>query len=213
MQRTQLKLHAIIGEQRLVKLQSDIVIEFLGNNTSAKTVHFEPTFTCGRCVKTGVDSPTAKEFTENFRIAENTAEKYNITVLYSGARTYAITNKFCQAAGGSFCVTSNGFVTSCYEVFSIEDPRSQVFFYGHYDERNKEFKIYEDKLLNLNSRVVDNIDYCSDCFCKYHCAGDCLTRSTDGFRLNDINSHFRCEINQTLTKDQIIKLVCAEEIT
>ena len=66
----------------------------------------------------------------------------------------------------------------------------------------------EDKLSRLRSRVVQNIEHCSECFCKYHCAGDCLTRATDGIRLNDVTNHYRCDINQQLTKDQIVELVC-----
>ena len=47
-------------------------------------------------------------------------------------------------------------------------------------------------------------------YCKYHCAGDCLTRATDGFDLFKINNPLRCEINQELTKDQIVKLLCSD---
>ncbi|MEJ2344197.1 MAG: radical SAM protein [Gammaproteobacteria bacterium] len=185
-------------------------IEFLGTNTNARTVHFEPTFSCGRCVKTGVDAPTAQEFIEGYRAAEHSAARYGITVLYSGARSYTLTDRFCEAAGNSFCVTADGFVSSCYEVFSQEDPRSAVFFYGRYDEQSGGFSLAAERLATLQSRVVGNIDYCRDCFCKYHCAGDCLTRSTDGVRLNDINSDYRCELNRALTRDQIVRLVCGQ---
>ncbi|MBF0563661.1 MAG: radical SAM protein [Nitrospirae bacterium] len=62
-----------------------------------------------------------------------------------------------------------------------------------------------DNFSCLQNRTVAKIDYCQNCFCKYHCAGDCLTRATDGVHLTNILDTARCRINQDLTQDQIIQ--------
>lgn len=178
---------------------------YLAENSRCRQIHFEPVFNCGRCFHSGADGPSAAEFIEGFKSSCAAATKRPIEVLYSGARFYTLTDKFCHAAGESFCVTPTGDVTSCYEVITSEDPRSDIFFYGAYDAPTGEFKIFDKKLKRLRERTVAKIEYCQNCFCKYHCAGDCLTRATDGVHLTNIMDTARCRINQDLTLDQIIR--------
>lgn len=178
---------------------------FLAENSHCQQLHFEPTFSCGRCATAGIDSPSTEDFIEGFRSACAAAEGHSIELLYSGARLYTVTDKFCQAAGESFCLTPTGDITSCYEVITSEDPRSQAFFYGKYEDDKGEFVIFQEKLHQLEERTVAKIEYCKNCFCKYHCAGDCLTRSTDGINLSIIADGSRCTINQALTLDQIVQ--------
>jgi uncharacterized protein len=189
----------------------DKIVGFLGQNCKVKSIHLEPTFNCGRCVYTGIDSPSPDEFIDGFRKAKEIAEGLGISLFYSGARLHTITNSFCKASGESFCVIPQGDVTSCYEVCSKDDPRSDMFFFGKYDERIGEFIFFEDKLAYLKKRTVTNIPFCEDCFCKYHCAGDCLAKASSGKDLTTINNKDRCQINQTLTLDQILKILQPEK--
>lgn len=185
----------------------DECVEFLASTCKAKSIHLEPTFTCGRCLYTGVQAPGHDEFISGYRKAQKTAEKVGISIFYSGARLNTITSMFCKASGDSFCVTPQSDVTSCYEVCSKEDPRSEVFFYGKYDQAKGTYIFNEDKLTYLRSRTVNNIPHCEDCFCKYHCAGDCLAKASDGNNLMSIHNTERCKINQTLTMDAIIRIL------
>jgi uncharacterized protein len=178
---------------------------FLARRTACRQVHFEPTFSCGRCVHSGTDGPDAAAFIRGFREACAAAKGHPLDVLYSGARLYTVTDRFCQAAGESFCLTPSGDVTSCYEVTTPDDPRSGTFFYGRYDPGRNEFVYFGERLQRLRDRTVANIAHCGNCFCKYHCAGDCLTRATDGQDLTTIVNPARCEINQALTLDQIAR--------
>ena len=186
--------------------------EFFGTMCKPKSIHFEPTFACGRCFYTGIEAPSPEEFIAEYRKARKVAEKLGIPIFYSGARLNTITTIFCKASGDSFCVTPQGDVTSCYEVCSKDDPRSKVFFYGKYDKSSKEFLFYDSKLAYLRKRAIDNIPHCENCFCKYHCAGDCLAKTSDGKDLMEIKNTDRCKINQTLTLDGIIKILEGVEI-
>jgi len=190
----------------------DEIVEFIANTCRTKRIHLEPTFTCGRCAHSGIESPSADEFIKGFRKAQKVAESLKVAVFYSGARLDTLTTIFCKAAGSSFCVTPDGDVTSCYEVCSKDDPRSEIFFYGRYDGKQMKFVFSEEKLAYLRNRTVNNISFCEDCFCKYHCAGDCLAKASGEKNLLTINNFTRCKINQTLTLDQIVKILNKGEI-
>jgi uncharacterized protein len=183
------------------------IVTFLAQECRARRIHLEPAFVCGRCCHSGASSPSDADFINQFREAQVAADRLGVPLFYSGARLENITTAFCKAAGESFCITTDGYVTSCYEVCSREDPRSNVFFYGQWHADHRVFIIDNDKLARLKSRTVDNIEFCKDCFCKYHCAGDCLVKASDSRTLQSITNPFRCKINQELTKDQILKLL------
>jgi uncharacterized protein len=185
----------------------DEIITFFGENCKARQIHFEPSFNCGRCIQTGIGSPAAEEFIDGFRKAEEIAERYGMPIYYSGARIGTIAASFCRASSGSFCLTPDGDITSCYEVCSKDDPRSEAFYYGKFDWRKRDFVIFKDKLANLRKRTIHNIAYCEDCFCKFHCAGDCPAKASDFKDLTKITNSTRCQINQTLTLDKIIKIL------
>jgi uncharacterized protein len=179
--------------------------KYLIDNSHCRQIHFEPTFSCGRCATTGVNSPSSEDFIEGFRTASALAEGHSIELYYSGARLHTVTDKFCHAAGEGFSISPTGDITSCYEVITDEDRRSRTFFYGKYDNDKRKFVIFPDKLRQLQEWTVAKLEYCRNCFCKYHCAGDCLTRSTNGIDLSTVTDNSRCKINQTLTFDQIIQ--------
>ena len=40
---------------------------------------------------------------------------------------------FCQVNGGNFFVLPDGEITSCLEVLDKDDPRSEIFIFGHID--------------------------------------------------------------------------------
>lgn len=170
-----------------------------------KSVHFEPAFECGRCLKTKTHSPSPYVFIKNFIKAFELAEKYDMELYYSGGAISKLTDRFCGAAGENFFVTTDGYITSCLEVMHKEDPTSKIFFYGRYNEKTKNIEIFEKKLDLLSSRTVDKIKECQSCFCKWHCAGDCLVKS---FRLH--NSLFkvggdRCLMNREITNYTLLR--------
>jgi len=158
-----------------VHKMKDIVEYF--HKMGIKTIHFEPAFECGRCLKTKTATPEPLVFFKNYIKAFEAAEKFGIEFYYSGGTIDKLTDTFCGAAGRNFFVTSDGYITSCLEVMHKDDPASKIFFYGKYDERGGNFRIYEKRLKLLVSRNIKNLEGCQSCFCKFHCAGDCLVKA------------------------------------
>jgi uncharacterized protein len=183
-------------------------VRFFCERTKPGTIHIEPVFQCGRCVVESVAGPTCEEFLAVFREAREIADQCGVRLYYSGARYPEVTMVFCQAAGKSFTVTTEGRVTACYEVADEADPRSRLFFYGRYDEASSRFTFDDEMLRTLSELTVRRIPFCQDCFCKYHCAGDCPAKRMAAFSggMPDRVSS-RCRITQELTKDQIIRVL------
>ena len=83
------------------------------------------------------------------------------------------------------------------------DPRASRFFFGRFDAHTGDFVFSDQKLRELSSLNVHNIRYCDNCFCRWHCAGDCAAKVLDGIELAEHHGSVRCEINRTLTLNQI----------
>lgn len=184
------------------------MVDFVKKNTSAKAIHLEPLYKCGRCLTSKIKTPRVRDFSNNLIKSTIEGERIGMRVLFSSAMLNKINNKFCGAAGDSFCITQDGFVTSCYEVIRQEDPRSKVFFYGKYNPRSHSFDFDLSKRDYLSSRTIEKLENCTDCFVKYNCGGECLAQSfEDGNIFNLDKLKGRCKINQEYLKYQIEKKI------
>jgi uncharacterized protein len=187
-----------------VRLMSEMVTHFC-ENFGTRQLHFEPLFECGRCAVNALTAPDKQVFVKDFERASETADRYGATLYYSGARLGNLTSTFCGGAGHNFVVLPDGQVIACNEVCRNTDPRWETFRYGYYDRETGGFVLDTDRQKYLASRKVQTIPFCSRCFLKWHCAGECLAkcllRSGDLF----VPAKERCWINQELVKDMLVQ--------
>ena len=145
-------------------------------------------------------------FIDQFIRGSKIAEQLQISLFYSGARLEGLNTRFCLAACRAFVVTPDGEVTTCFEVYGREHPLSGQFLVGKY-QGDGNFSIDQEKLGRHFNRTIQRIAYCEQCFCKWHCAGDCAIKTVtrkggDGFRPTA-----RCLVNQELTKFMILRKI------
>ncbi|HPA20127.1 MAG TPA: radical SAM protein [Verrucomicrobiae bacterium] len=173
-------------------------------------LHLEPAWFCGRCMITGEQPPEDNVFLENFMKAFEAGRRLGIDVHYSGARLDVLTSKFCAAPGDGFTVLPEGAVTSCFEVMDSCDPRAAIFHYGQYDPAKKTMSFDHERLAELRRLSVENLPFCRDCFCKWHCAGDCLAKvfARSGSAIHQGSA--RCGLNRAMTLEQLERLVRQE---
>ncbi len=188
-----------------VNRMSEIVRYFI-ENYKTKQIQFEPLFLCGRCHTSNIDAPDYATFMTEFLKANEIADAHKVKLAYSGLRLGGVTSTFCGACGSNFSVTPEGDVTSCFEVSDRKDPRSPVFFFGQWNDKNNSFETRTDKLDYLRSFNVQNISYCQDCIAKWHCAGDCLAKVAYDQDLEGDRGSTRCQLNQEITKQRIMQL-------
>lgn len=180
-------------------------IEFIYQHYNVKNVHFEPLFYCGRCKTNSMLEPDYKSYMEHFKKCEQLCMDYGLNFIYSGCRLEAITNTFCGVSRDNFSITPDGYITTCYEVASIDDPKSETFFYGRINP-NGTIEINQKKRAFLKSLMVENISYCSNCFAKWHCGGECVAKLGHTDYLGK-RGHDRCVLNRELLKNRITNLL------
>jgi uncharacterized protein len=182
----------------------DEIAQYLCANSAAQRIQMEPVFPRGRAAGGNVRAPGAREFVDNFRKARKVAATFGRRLCYSGARLDVLTNVFCKACGDSCVVTPKGDITSCYEVADAADPLAGVFFFGRYDPRTRALAVDDARRKRLFGLSVLDQPLCQDCFCKWHCAGDCPAKVLAAQTMDREDLPDRCLINRELTKDQLV---------
>jgi len=179
-------------------------IAYLLERAHPKHIQIEPMYVLGRGRETGLAvDPLA--FVQAFRQAKGLADQCSVDLFYSAARVDVLTNRFCQSCGEGFSLTPQGLVSACYEVPDADFQFGEQFIFGHFEQAQNDYAFDQDKLTRLRNHSVEHIPWCQDCFCKWHCAGDCAYKAQhateDGQFVGD---RVRCEITRALTLDQIL---------
>lgn len=187
----------------MVDAMPDIVAFVADNYPGIEQLHFEPVWECGRCKTSSNVMPKSDVFVRRYLEALEVAQGLGVRLVFSGARQDVLVDTFCKVSSGSFTVTPTGDVTACYEVSYASDPRSERFFFGRFDAEQDRFVFDQAKLDALSELCVHNIRFCDDCFCRWHCAGDCAAKVLDGIGVQEHHGSVRCEISRALTLNQI----------
>ena len=188
----------------------EIAAFVLENYPKCDPLHVEPSWEAGRSLETGERAPDPDVFIRKFLEADEILDG-KIKLVFSAARSEHLGIGYCTVCSDSFVVTSEGLVTSCFEVAEMSDPRSARFIYGRYDPDGKQFVFDEEKRADLHRLTLDRMPYCKDCFCKYHCCGDCAAKLLGLKPPEEHAGSDRCRITRALTLRQIQKTLNEEE--
>lgn len=179
-------------------------IRFLCARFHPKGLQVEPAYQLGRW--SGAPSAETEDFLDAFRAARAEARALGQDISFSGARLGTASNHFCGVSQDNYCVTADGSVSSCYEVFLEGDPRAETFLYGRYDASAATYRFDADVLDRLRRRTVDQLPYCQGCFAKWSCGGDCFHKAL-AVGGPDFQGTERCHVIRELTLDQILERI------
>jgi uncharacterized protein len=179
------------------------IIDFFCLNYAVKRIMVEPMFPLGRGIN--VQAPSDKDFVYNFRKARQLTKSYNRELVYSGARLNDITSIFCKALDNSVVITPEGLISCCYEIIDNETTIADYFIHGFFDNIKKELVFDKQKQMKLKEYIKNENEKCEDCFCKFHCAGDCPVKAISVKHSQTKVTADRCYINRELTKDLILE--------
>ena len=182
-------------------------IEFLCQKTNCQTIQVEPAFSHGRAVKNNKRLTKNKIFVENFMKAYDIACSFGRQIYYSGSRPWVISDIFCSANYNALVVTPEGRLTSCYEISEETHKLAKYFHFG---------RIEPDKIIidqNVRKNFAGMIDErkqnCKECFCYWHCAGDCPAKTFTDKKNGHLLSGQRCSVNREITKELILRNIIA----
>jgi uncharacterized protein len=138
-----------------------------------RSIQLEPLTSTGRAVQQHLAGPDPQLFIAAFKRSLELAEQAGIELFTSGTRLNRCSTKACGAAGSTFCVTPEGWVTSCHRVSSVLDPAAAEFFYGRFDFERQQFEVDPVRLSKLSSLSVIGAPACRGCLARWHCSGGC----------------------------------------
>jgi uncharacterized protein len=180
-------------------------VEYICQNFRPRRIHIEPAFQLGRWQS--APSAETQAFIDAYRAASTCAERYGWEIYFSGARLGLLTNHFCGITQDSFALTADGNVSACYEAFLESLPHAKKFLYGSYDQQTQQFRFQLPVLNELRRQSVDQRSYCSGCFAKWSCGGDCYHKSLVVNGDGEFAGTDRCHIIRELTKDQLLNRI------
>lgn len=147
------------------------MVQYVHDNTGAKSVRFEPMSEIGRSLDEGLGKPRQAEFVESFKEAYRLGRRLGIAVtckqFSNDSRRSA---RFCAP---EFSVAPSGVVTACHRYSREDHDGYDIFRIGHFDGESFHFDL--DRLNKLRSIDVHTFAECNTCIARWNCAGGCLS--------------------------------------
>jgi uncharacterized protein len=176
-------------------------VRFLCENTSAATIQIEPTFTSSRGTYADLAEDFADAFASNFMEAWRAGVAANRQVYYSGARPWVVSCAFCLAPVKALCVTPDAKLVTCFEVFSGALPQASPFVVGYVREGRVEHDV--PALRAFLAETNRRRESCRQCFCYWHCCGDCMTRR----EVSAPMTSGRCRVTREVTRQLLASYI------
>ena len=194
-----------VTRESLPELRSNI--EFMCSHTDCRSFQVEAVYNQGRAEGAGLTIDDVDSFVDLYMDVHRFAMEHGRNLHYSAARPHLITSTFCAATSNALIVTADGELTACYEVFDHSHLLADDFIIGRIDP-HEGIVLYPEKRTNLLSKINENRSNCKDCFCYYHCAGDCPPKA---FLAHLNNDQFRCSVTRAITRELIIDRIAENE--
>lgn len=173
-------------------------VRFLCNETGVRAIQIEASFTVARGVYADPCATEGKRFVAAFLQATQIAAERDVFVSYSGARPWVVAHAFCQAPTQALIATPEGRLVACFEATGDDHPYAREFTIGRVTANGVE----RDPVAynQFQQRQETRRSACGDCFCYWHCCGDCASRAM----VSIAPTSMRCDINREITKSLII---------
>lgn len=172
-------------------------VRFICEETGCPAMQVEPAFNTRRGEHQGPSQEESEAFVEAFMEAFEIARRAERQLTYSGARPWLLARTFCTAPYGALVVNAAGSLVTCYEIASGSHPLAEMSTMG----RVVGSQIVVDNQARdaLLTYLEEKRAICQDCFCYWHCAGDCYTRSFLAEASTLRGSSARCTMNREIT--------------
>jgi uncharacterized protein len=185
-------------------------VRFICEETGCKTIQVEPAFNTKRGGHGESSLDESEEFVAAFMEAFEIAAVAGRSLTYSGARPWLLTQTFCTAPYQALIVNTAGQIVTCYEIASDNHVMAEISTVGAVNDEQIDVDLaVRDRILGL---LADKKQaQCQTCFCRWHCAGDCYTRSfvADSDTIQPTTA--RCHINQQITAHLLLWNIMANE--
>jgi uncharacterized protein len=172
-------------------------VRFICEETRCPAMQVEPAFNTRRGEHAGPTRAQSEAFIDAFMEAFEVARVAGRQLTYSGARPWLLTRTFCMAPHTAYIVNPAGQLVSCYEVTGGNHPLSEISTVGEVADG----RVVVDHQAQgaLWDYLKEQKSACRDCFCYWHCAGDCYTRAFSASSGESQGNSPRCTMNREIT--------------
>jgi len=184
-------------------------VEFICNETACGTIQVEPAFNDTRGEYRPPTQQESQDFAAGFMEAFAIAERAGRRFYFSGARPGTLTSTFCTAPYGGLIVTPAGDLVTCYEITDARHPLAEPCTIGRIE--NGRVVIDEAKRNAVMARLEARREGCRDCFCYWHCAGDCHAKAFHPGGDATQETSARCQMNQSILAQMLLWHIAESE--
>jgi uncharacterized protein len=145
------------------------VIDFFTQEFPGITLGFEPLYALGRGTESSF-APSPELFAEGMHDILNYVKGTGLIIKNAGLSKHeTLKPYYCNSiAAPNLNVSPNGQIWAC-----PRESDAGLFNYGHFDFTNGQVVLDPKKLKKIKNLNVFNYPECTNCACKFHCAGGC----------------------------------------
>jgi uncharacterized protein len=184
-------------------------VEFICEETGCRRIQVEPALNTRRGEYRSPTLDESEDFAAGFMEAFEVAERVGRRLVYSGARPWLLTCSFCSAPFGGLIVTPAGNLVSCYEVTDSQHPLAEMCTIGQIEDGR--VAVDDENRRAVLSRLTARRKACRDCFCYWHCAGDCHVKTFYPGVDADPKASTRCHTNRSITAQMLLWHIAASD--
>lgn len=177
-------------------------VRFICEETGARFIQIEPCFGQGRGSHATPTQDQAEAFIEGFMAAFEIAERAGRRLSYSGARPWLLTQAFCRAPYEALVVNPYGDLVTCYEICDDTHPFIEMSRIGHV--QNEQIIVNDLARQSFWAHLLERRSQCRECFCRWHCAGDCYVHAPIVGLRDSSPISTRCSINRQITLGMLL---------
>ena len=167
--RAELILRACITEQTVDRMRE--IAQWFCEEFNPSTVCFETMVPSDLSKKAGLEPPDPWKFARNFYLASDYLAEHAIRTVHATAETHVCRTSFCPLGKDALIVSPDGSIDACYLLQERWGQRGLNLRLGQMDKGK--MNLSSEALNHVRSLSVENRPLCTDCFCRYHCAGGC----------------------------------------
>lgn len=122
-----------------------------------------------------------------------------LTINFDGESSYHCR---CCTPQNAPHITPDGYISACDMVVLGSEPYHMgLFIVGKWNQEQKCFELYEDKIKALNERKSTLMKHCQKCPAKLHCGGYCLGETVNETGKLDGQNLVKCNAVRVLLKE------------
>lgn len=179
--------------------QSEIV-DYIVRHLGVKRVNIEPVYRYGSH-DSGIASPIAESFAQNFLQAEAEGKRIGCEVRTSCCRIEQIHGPYCDILRNTLLLAADGSAYPC--TFCLGEQYRSAVKIGSLDKMTNTFLLDHDKISSFRQRAARSMRKCKECINAYHCArecpDECYIAGTRG------QADFRCRVAKRLSVAWILQ--------